>query len=102
MGVPMNIIAVRTLREFWHKHPQTERPLRLLYNRLTSQDWSGPQELKQEFGTTVDFVGDNRVVFDVSGNKYRVIVAFAYTYNRGLIKFVGTHADYDRIDAETV
>ena len=98
----MNIIAVRTLRDFWREHPQAERPLRVLYNRLTSQDWTGPQELKQEFGPTVDFVGDNRAVFDVSGNKYRVIVAFAYAYKRGLIKFVGTHAAYDKINAETV
>jgi mRNA interferase HigB len=98
----VNIIAVRTLRDFWRRHPQAERPLRLLYNRLISRDWSGPQELKQEFGATVDFVGGNRVIFDVSGNKYRVIVAFAYTYKRGLIKFVGTHAEYDRIDAEKI
>lgn len=98
----MNIIAVRTLREFWAKHPQSEKPLRVLYNRLISRDWNGPQELKDAFGGTVDFVGDNRVIFDVSGNKYRVIIAFAYAYNRGLIKFVGTHAEYDKIDAGKV
>ena len=69
--------------------------MRDLYKRLESQDWGGPQEIKDEFGTTVDFVGDNRVIFNVSGNKYRVIIAFAYPYRRGLIKFVGTHAQYD-------
>ncbi len=98
----MNIIAVRTLREFWQKHPQAERPLRVLYNRLIAHDWAGPQEIKQTFGATVDFVGDNRVIFDVGGNKYRVIIAFAYPYRRGMIKFVGTHAEYDKIDAEKV
>jgi len=98
----MNIIAVRTLREFWAKHPQSEKPLRVLYNRLISTNWNGPQEIKDAFGGTVDFVGDNRVIFDVSGNKYRVIIAFAYAYNRGLIKFVGTHAEYDKIDAGKV
>jgi mRNA interferase HigB len=98
----MNIIAVRTLREFWQKHPQAERPLRVLYNRLIAHDWAGPQEIKQTFGATVDFVGDNRVIFDVGGNKYRVIIAFAYTYRRGMIKFVGTHAEYDKVDAEKV
>ena len=98
----MNIIAVRTLRDFWRAHPQAEKPLRLLYNRLTSQEWCGPQEIKDAFGTTVDFVGDNRIIFDISGNKYRVIIVFAYAYRRGLIKFVGTHADYDKIDAEKV
>jgi len=98
----LNIIAVRTLREFWRVHPRSEIPLRLLYSRLKAQDWSGPQETKAAFGTTVDFVGDNRVIFDVAGNRYRVIVSFAYAYKRGLIKFVGTHAEYDRINAETV
>lgn len=98
----MNIIAVRTLRNFWRDHPQAENPLRVLYHRLTAQDWSGPAEIKDAFGTTVDFVGDNRVIFDISGNKYRVIITFAYAYKRGLIKFVGTHAAYDKIDAEKV
>jgi len=76
----MNIIAVRTLRDFWREHPQAEKPLRVLYNRLTSQEWRGPQEIKDAFGATVDFVGDNRVIFDVSGNKFRVIIAFAFNY----------------------
>ncbi len=58
--------------------------------------------MKAVFGTTVDFVGDNRVVFDLGGNKHRLIVHFAYAYNRGLIKFVGTHKEYDKINAETV
>ena len=54
------------------------------------------------FGTTVDFVGDNRVVFDIGGNKFRLVVHVAYGFRRVLIKFVGTHAEYDQIDVETV
>lgn len=54
------------------------------------------------FGGNVDFVGDNRVIFDIGGNKYRLIVHVAYAYGRVLVKFVGTHADYDAIDAECV
>ena len=54
------------------------------------------------FGTTVDFVGDNRVVFDIGGNKYRLVAHVAFPYKQVLIKFVGTHSEYDRIDAETV
>lgn len=54
------------------------------------------------FGTTVDFIGDSRVIFDVGGNKYRLIAHVAYPYRRVLIKFVGTHADYDRIDPERI
>ena len=54
------------------------------------------------FGTTVDFVGDNRVIFDIGGNRYRLIVHVAYRFQRVLIKFVGTHQEYDRIDPEKV
>ncbi|MDE2911653.1 MAG: type II toxin-antitoxin system HigB family toxin [Paracoccaceae bacterium] len=98
----MNVIAARTFRDFWKEHPQAERPLRVLYNRLALRDWGGPREIKDAFGATVSFVGDNRVIFDVSGNKYRVIIAFAYAYKCGLIKCVGTHAQYDKIDVEKV
>ena len=102
----MNIIARRTFREFWEEHPQAERPLRVLYSRLTSQDWGGPQEIKDAFGSAVDIVrgeeGGIRAVFDVSGNKYRAIIAFAFERNAGFVKFVGTHAEYDKIRAASV
>lgn len=54
------------------------------------------------FGANVDFVGDNRVIFDIAGNRYRLIVRVSYRFKVVQIKFVGTHAEYDRIDAETV
>ncbi|ESR24787.1 hypothetical protein N177_2110 [Lutibaculum baratangense AMV1] len=54
------------------------------------------------FGTTVDFVADNRVVFDIGGNKYRLVVHVSYEFKRVLIKFIGTHRDYDRIDAARI
>lgn len=65
-------------------------------------DWNTPSDVKAMFGSNVDFVGDNRVVFDISGNKYRLIVRVSYRYKRVLIKFIGTHKDYDKINAETV
>lgn len=64
--------------------------------------WAGPADIKAQFGMTVDFVGDNRVIFDIGGNTYRLIAHIAYAYRRVLIKFVGTHKYYDRIDPETV
>ena len=71
--------------------------------RLASQaSWRGPADVKKQFGPTVDFVGGNRIVFDLAGNKYRLVVHVAYAYKRVLVKFVGTHAEYDRIDVETV
>lgn len=98
----MQIIAKRTLKEFWEKHPQAETPLKVWYSIVDSAEWSGPADVKAQFGANVDFVSDNRIIFDISGNKYRLITHVAYPFKRVLIKFVGTHAEYDKIDAETV
>lgn len=98
----MQIIAKRTLIQFWERHPQAERPLRSWYGLVNQTGWSGPSEVKAMFGAAVDFVADNRLVFDIGGNKFRLVVHVAYGYRRVLIKFVGTHAEYDRIDVETV
>lgn len=64
--------------------------------------WSGPTDVKTMFGANVDFVSDNRIIFDIGGNKYRLIVHVAYPYQRVLIKFVGTRKEYDNINPETV
>ncbi len=98
----MQVIARRTLRQFWARNPQAERPIRAWFGLVSKARWSGPADVKRQFGTTVDFVGDNRVIFDLGGNKYRLIVHASYTFGRVLVKFVGTHADYDRINPETV
>lgn len=99
----MQILSRRTLREFWERHPRAETPLKTWFALVSSAMWSGPQDVKAMFGTNVDFVGDNRTVFDIGGNKYRLVVRIAYApWNRILVKFVGTHAEYDRIDVETV
>lgn len=98
----MHIVARRTLREFWERHAQAETPLRVWFARASKADWLGPADVKADFGATVDFVADNRVVFDIAGNKYRLVVHMMYGRRRALIKFVGTHAEYDRIDAGTV
>ena len=98
----MQVIARRTLRQFWERHPQAERPIRAWYAAVSGARWSGPADVKRQFGLTVDFVGDNRAIFDLGGNKYRLIVHISYAFSRVLVKFVGTHAEYDRIDPETV
>ncbi len=98
----MQIIARRTLRDFWLSHPQAEVPLTVWFALVSRAQWSGPSDVKAMFGATVDFVADNRLIFDIGGNKYRLIVHVAYPYKRVLIKFVGTHKDYDRINPETV
>lgn len=98
----MQIISKRTLREFWSIHNQAEIPLKAWYAVVVKAEWSTPQDVKDGFGTTVDFVSDNRIIFDIGGNKFRLIVHVAYRFKRVLVKFVGTHEEYNRIDPETV
>jgi mRNA interferase HigB len=98
----MQVIARRALKQFWQAHPQAEIPLRAWYSIASLANWRTPADIKKAFGASVDFVGDNRAIFDIGGNKYRLIVHIAYPWRRILIKFVGTHAHYDRIDPEMV
>lgn len=98
----MQIVARRTLRQFWERHPQAEGPLRAWFAAVSKARWTGPKDVKRQFGTTVDFVADNRVIFDLGGNKYRLIAHTSYRFGRVLVKFIGTHAEYDRIDPKAV
>ncbi len=98
----VQIIAKSTLKAFWARHPWAETPLRAWCVVASRANWSGPADIKAMFGADVDFVGDYRVIFDIGGNTYRFVVHVAYAYGRVLVKFAGTHADYDEIDAETV
>lgn len=98
----MQIIARKALKEFWARHNQAEAPLTAWYAIVKDADWTGPADVKASFGTSVDFVGDSRVIFNIGGNKYRLIVHVAYKFHRVLIKFVGTHREYDKIDPEKV
>jgi mRNA interferase HigB len=98
----MQIVARRTIRQFWERHPPAEGPLRAWFAMVSKARWTGPSDVKRQFGTSVDFVADNRVIFDVGGNKYRLIAHVSYAFGRVLVKFVGTHAEYDRIDPKEV
>ncbi|MGH6725408.1 MAG: type II toxin-antitoxin system HigB family toxin [Pseudolabrys sp.] len=98
----MQVIARRTLVQFWERHRQAEGPIRVWFAVVSKARWRTPQDVRRQFGTTVDFVGDNRLIFDLAGNKYRLVVHASYMFGRVLIKFIGTHAAYDRIDPETV
>ena len=98
----MRVIAKATLRTFWERHPPAAGPLRSWFSLVSAASWRSPADVKTMFGATVDFVADNRLIFDIGGNKYRLIVRVSYEYGQVLIKFVGTHAEYDRIDARSV
>jgi mRNA interferase HigB len=97
----VNVVSRPILIAFWTKHPEAEAALSAWYNQARAAEWRTPQDIRAQFNSA-DFLGDNRVVFDVGGNKYRVIVRISYTFKQVLIKFVGTHAEYDKIDAATV
>ncbi len=98
----MHVLAKRTLKAFWLVHPPARAPLEAWYAIVSKADWTRPTDVTDAFGAAADFVGDSRVIFDIGGNKYRLIGHFAFPYGRALIKFVGTHKDYDRINPETV
>jgi len=97
----MKIVAVAALRDFWTRHPQAEQPLKAWYDEAKKAEWKTPLDIKRHYGTA-SFVGGNRVDFNLKGNDYRLIVAIAYRIGVGYIKFIGTHAEYDKVDALTV
>ena len=98
----MQVIARRTLVQFWQRHPPAEGPLKAWFAVVSRARWAGPADVKRAFGAIVDFVSDNRVIFDIGGNKYRLVAHISYKFGRVLVKFVATHSEYDRIDPGTV
>jgi mRNA interferase HigB len=98
----MQVVARRTLKEFWRRHPQSEGPIRVWFALVSKAQWLTPNDVKRQFGGSVDFVSDSRAIFDLGGNKYRLVVHVSYRFGRLLVKFIGTHAEYDRIDPETI
>lgn len=98
----MRVLAKSTLRDFWEKNPRAREALEDWFAIAEAADWSSTHDVKQAFPSGVDFVGDNRIIFDIRHNEFRLIVHAAYEYRRILVKFVGTHKEYGRIDPETV
>jgi mRNA interferase HigB len=97
----VRIIAVTTLRQFWDRHRDAEQPLKAWYQEARVADWATPRDIKAVY-RHASVLGDNRVVFNIAGNKHRLVVKFNYAFGIGHIRFIGTHAEYDRINAEQV
>ncbi|HEY3910857.1 MAG TPA: type II toxin-antitoxin system HigB family toxin [Stellaceae bacterium] len=99
----MRIIAVSALREFWERSgcSDAEQPLRTWVHVVRAADWSRPTDIKETF-RSADVLANDRVVFNIGGNKYRLVVAVHYRGKRVFVRFVGTHTEYDKIDAKTV
>ena len=97
----MHVISQKALRDFWDRYPDAEQPLKAWYRLTKSAHWQSPADVKAQFRST-GFVGNNRVVFNIAGNQYRLIVAVRYRIRRVFIRFVGTHRQYDAVDAKEV
>ena len=97
----MRIIALKTLREFWEAHPSARQPLQAWYEDAKHALWLSPLDIKAIY-RNASIVANNRVVFNIKGNDYRLIVAVNYQFGIAYIRFVGSHAEYDRVDATLI
>lgn len=99
----MRIIAVSTLKDFWSSpgRRDAEQPLRAWVAVVKAADWEKPTDVKAMF-RSADILQSGRAIFDIGGNKYRLIAAIHYRGKRVYVRFVGAHKEYDRIDADTV
>lgn len=97
----MRIFARSTLQQFWEQHPDSKDSLDAWFAEALHASWRSPQEIKLRY-SSADVLPDNRIVFNIKGNKYRLIVKIHYNTGMVFIRFIGTHAEYDRIDAEKI
>lgn len=94
-----NIVSLKSLKEHWEKagREDSEQPLRSWYQEARQAEWKNPNEVKEQF-RSASIVGNNRIVFNICGNKYRLVVKINYAAQWVFIRFVGTHNEYDKID----
>lgn len=97
----MRVIAKKTLRDFWETHSDSKQQLKAWYQETSKAEWTGTKQIKLEY-PSASFLADNRVVFNIKGNYYRLIVRINYDYQMLWIRFIGTHAEYDKINAKTI
>jgi mRNA interferase HigB len=100
----MRVIALSTLKVFWEENPEyqdAQDPAMTWYRHALKANWSTPAEVKEDFGNA-SILKDGRVVFNIAGNKYRLIVWINYPYKVVYVRFFGTHEQYDEVDAQTI
>jgi mRNA interferase HigB len=102
LGIEMNIYNKSSIISFYKKHNNARTPLEVWYEEVVSKNWKSPNQIKQDFGGSVSILKNNRVVFDIKGNDYRVVAELNYENGWVFLKFIGTHREYDSIDANTV
>lgn len=97
----VRVIAKSTLRTFWTKHNDCEEQLKSWFKEVVEAHWKNPRDIKRNY-PSASFLQNNRVVFNIKGNTYRLVVRINYDYGIVWIRFVGTHGQYDKIDASKV
>jgi mRNA interferase HigB len=97
----MRIISRRILREFWEKHPDAAVPLQTWFHDVQRAVWNSPADIKENY-RNASIVANNRVVFNIKGNRYRLVVVVIYQHSVVYIRFAGTHEEYEQIDATSI
>ena len=97
----LRVIAKKIVRDFWEKHEDCEHQLKSWFREAQKAEWENPNQIKDEY-PSASILNDNRVVFNVKRNNYRLIVKISYEYEMVWIRFIGTHAEYDKINANTI
>lgn len=99
----MRIISAKTIKDFWEndKYRDSEQSLKAWYREAKQAEWQSPNEIKRHYGSA-SILNDGRVVFNIKGNRYRLIVAVNYRFQIIFIRFIGTHENYDKINPQTI
>lgn len=97
----MRVLAKRTLRDFWDLNPDSEQQLLVWFREASKADWNTPNEIKLQYASA-SILKNNKVVFNICGNKYRLIVEINFIRKWAFIRFIGTHKEYDKIDANNI
>jgi mRNA interferase HigB len=97
----MRVISKKILREFWTKHADSEQQLTAWFHETSKANWQNPNDIKKEY-PSASIIAGNRVVFNICRNKYRLIVKINYEYGQIWVRFIGTHTEYDKIDATKI
>lgn len=97
----MRIVSKKILRDFWEKHDDCRQQLKSWFQETSNAEWKTPNEIRKEY-PSASFLTDRRIVFNIKGNSYRLIIKINYDYQMIWIRFIGTHAQYDKIDATKI
>ncbi len=95
------IFAKSTLRKFWEKYPEAEQYLKTWYDTAIKADWKTPHDVKNAY-VNASILKNNRIVFNIKGNEFRLVAKFNFERQWIFIRFVGTHKEYDKIDCDTI